>query len=80
MIEMLVDLDFACCNCGTNGGVKLKCAGKGLTGGGNCVAAVHVPCPTCKSVNELYFEPNGTVRAVKPVRPPWAFPPQPSLN
>ena len=23
-------------------------------------------CPSCGSVNQLYFEPNGTVRAVSP--------------
>jgi len=79
MIEMLVDLDFACCNCGAFVGVKLKCAGKGLKGGGHTVAAVKVPCPTCCSVNELCFEPSGTVRAVRPCRAPRGLP-EPSLN
>ncbi len=41
MIAMQVDLDFACCKCGVNVGVKLKCEGKGLAGGGHCVAAVE---------------------------------------
>ena len=33
MIELQVELDFACCNCGSDVSVTLKCAGKGLAGG-----------------------------------------------
>jgi len=79
MTEMLVDLDFACCKCGESVGVTLKCEGKGLLGGAHSVAAVKVPCPTCCNVNELYFEPSGAVRAVRPSRPLWGLP-EPSLN
>jgi hypothetical protein len=43
------------------------------------VASVAVPCPTCSHVNQLYFEPNGTVRAVQPYTSPRPVP-QPSLN
>ena len=38
MIELQVELDFACCNCGAEVSVTLKCAGKGLTGGAHAVA------------------------------------------
>ena len=30
------------------------------------MAAVNVPCPTCGQINQLFFEPTGTVRAVEP--------------
>jgi hypothetical protein len=66
MMELKVDLDFACCTCGAPMGVTLKCAGKGLTGGAHAIAAVKVPCPSCKGINELYFEPSGTLHAVAP--------------
>jgi hypothetical protein len=79
MIEMLVELDFECYCCGCCVSVKLKCAGKGLTGGAHTVAAVKVPCPTCNNVNQLYFEPSGIVRAVRPCRTVCGFL-EPSLN
>jgi hypothetical protein len=79
MIEVLVELDFACCNCGSCVSVKLKCAGKGLTGGAHKVAQVQVPCPNCNNVNQLYFEPSGTIRAVHPCRTVSRIP-EPSLN
>ena len=41
----------------------LKCTGDGLATGGQDVATVNVPCPTCGQVNQLVFEPNGTVRS-----------------
>ncbi len=78
MLEMKVTLDFACCGCGHTVSVTLKCAGKGLRAGAQTVAAVNVPCPTCQSINQLYFEPCGTVRAVAPY--PARQVPEPSLN
>jgi phage FluMu protein Com len=66
MTELQVILDFACCRCGHAVGVTLKCAGKGLSAASRTVAAVRVPCPTCHAVNQLYFEPSGTVRDVVP--------------
>jgi hypothetical protein len=79
MLELKVILDFVCCGCHGPVSVTVKCAGKGLAGGGRSVAAVNVPCPTCGMVNQLYFEPNGTVRAVAPFQAPRALP-QPSVN
>jgi len=79
MIEVKVDLDFTCCNCGVNMSVTLKCAGKGLSHGFHAVATVQIPCPTCCKVNQLLFEPSGTIHAVAPVPGPrWR--PEPSLN
>ena len=43
------------------------------------VASVNVPCPGCGQVNQVFFEPSGTVRCVRPypcVRPI----PEPSVN
>ncbi len=78
MLELKVTLDFACCVCGHTVNVTLKCAGKGLLAGARTVAAVNVPCPTCNSINQLFFEPCGTVRGVAPV--PARHVPEPSLN
>ena len=78
MLEVKVNLDFACCSCGQTVYVTLKCEGIGLLAGLRTVAAVKVPCPTCQSVNQLYFEPCGTVRAVAP--DPARLVPEPSLN
>jgi hypothetical protein len=68
MTEVKVVLDFACCTCGQSVGVTLLCAGKGLAGGARSVAAVNVPCPNCGQVNQLLFEPSGSVRDVRPYR------------
>jgi hypothetical protein len=66
MPELKVTLDFACCTCNNGVSVTVQCSGKGLAAGPRTVAAVNVPCPGCGSVNQLYFEPSGTVRAVAP--------------
>jgi hypothetical protein len=79
MIEMLVELDFACCSCGASIGVTLKCEGKGLIDGAHSVATVNVACPFCSDVNELCFEPSGMVRAVRPSHAVWGWP-EPSWN
>ena len=79
MLELNVDLDFACCSCGCSLSVTLKCAGKGLADGAHAVAAVKVPCPTCGHVNQVYFEPSGTIHAVLPDRGRRVIP-EPSLN
>jgi hypothetical protein len=76
MMELLVTLEFACCTCEQSVRVTVKCAGKKLPAG---VASVAVPCPSCGHVNQLSFEPNGTVRSVEPYTTPWPVP-QPSLN
>jgi hypothetical protein len=79
MTELKLDLDFACCTCGSPMGVTLKCAGKGLAGGAHALAAVKVPCPTCGGINELYFEPSGTIHAIAPYRGGQRVP-EPSVN
>jgi hypothetical protein len=70
MMEMRVTLDFACCICRHSVSVTLKCQGKGLQSGSRAVASVNVPCPTCNSINQLFFEPGGTIRDVSPYRGP----------
>jgi hypothetical protein len=79
MMELNLSLDFACCACGQSVNVTLKCEGRGLAAGARAVATVNVPCPACCTVNQLYFEPSGTVRAVAPYE---GHPgrPQPSVN
>jgi hypothetical protein len=62
--ELKVSMDFLCCACEQTVSVTVRCRGKGLTAYSRTVAAVNVPCPTCGRVNQLYFEPSGTVRAV----------------
>jgi phage FluMu protein Com len=79
MMELQLSLDFACCLCERPVSVTVKCAGKGLAASQRTVAAVNVPCPTCGSVNQLYFEPNGTVREVRPYHAPRQLP-VPSVN
>jgi len=79
MMELKVILDFACCGCQEPVSVTVKCAGKGLACAGRSVVTVPVPCPACHTVNQLYFEPNGTVRAVTPVARPRPVP-EPSIN
>lgn len=79
MIELKVTLDFACCTCEHPVGVTVHCAGKGLCQGARTVAAVNVPCPHCGCINQLYFEPNGTVHAVSPYSGPRQVP-EPSVN
>jgi hypothetical protein len=70
MLELKVTLDFSCCACDHAVSVTVKCSGKGLSSGLRTVAAVNVPCPTCGMINQLYFEPSGTVRAVAPYAGP----------
>jgi len=79
-MDLQVTLEFACCGCDQLVNVTVQCSGKGLTeGAGRTVAAVIVPCPGCGQVNQLFFEPSGTVRRVRPYvcyRPV----PEPSVN
>ncbi len=79
MMELQVILDFACCFCDHSVGVTLKCEGKGLIAEERPVATVNVPCPTCGLVNQLLFEPSGTVRGVAPYKAPRHLL-EPSLN
>ncbi len=70
MMELNVSVDFDCASCNYPVGVTLKCEGKGLAAGLRTVAAVNVRCPTCATVNQLYFEPSGRVRGVSLLRNP----------
>ena len=80
IMELEVVLDFACWCCTCDMGVTLKCAGKGLTAGSKGVASVKVPCPTCGSLNQLYFEPaSGELHQVGPCWDSCRVP-EPSLN
>jgi phage FluMu protein Com len=74
-----VTMDFACCGCGHAVSVTVTCSGKGLYAAADLVAAVNVPCPTCGQVNQLHFEPSGTVRTVAPY-PARRHLPEPSMN
>jgi hypothetical protein len=67
-MEREVILDFACCSCKHSIGVTLKCSGKGLSACHAAVASVDIPCPTCSGINELVFDPSGTIHAVRPQR------------
>ena len=78
MMELKVSLDFECANCTCAVGVTLKCEGKGLAAGLRTVTAVNVPCPTCGTINQLFFEPSGRVHAVAPFSSPRLL--EPSLN
>src|SRR6516162_11396389 len=66
MLELEVMLDFACCICGHDMGVTLKCAGKGLSAGPMARAWTKVPCPTCGCINKIVFAPDGTLHHVAP--------------
>lgn len=67
MNELRVSLEFDCCDCNELVGVTVQCAGKGLAlVGSRSVARVNVPCPGCGAINQVFFEPHGTVRAVQP--------------
>jgi hypothetical protein len=80
MREVRLTLDFACCHCGGPVTVTVRCSGGGLDDlADQPVASVSIPCPGCKRINQLYFDPGGTVHAVEPYRPPQRMP-EPSLN
>ena len=65
MTELMVCLDFACVTCESTFGVTVQCEGPNLGATGRVVASVAVPCPHCHQVNEVVFEPNGTVLDVR---------------
>jgi len=64
MTELTVTLDLACCDCEQAMTVTVRCAGDGLARRG-ATAAVNVPCPACGQVNQVSFEPDGTVGSVR---------------
>jgi hypothetical protein len=79
MLELQLELEFACCACGSPTEVTLTCAGKGLKAHGTLVAAVKVPCPTCGGINEVFFDQGGKVHAVAPAAAGRRVP-EPSAN
>jgi len=80
MMDLKVTLQFACCGCEEPVDVMVRCRGKGLNQASTrSVASVNVPCPSCGQINQLFFEPSGTVRAVRPY-PCFRLLPEPSLN
>jgi hypothetical protein len=67
MMELNVTLGFACCGCEQPVSVTVQCSGKGLMRPSTtALASVNVPCPTCGQINQLFFEPSGTVHSVRP--------------
>jgi hypothetical protein len=77
MMELQVTLGFACCGCEDKVTVTVQCRGQNLRD--RDLPAVKVPCPTCGTINQLFFDTNGTVQSVRPCvcyRPL----PVPSLN
>jgi endogenous inhibitor of DNA gyrase (YacG/DUF329 family) len=79
MVELELVLDFACSGCGKPVSVTVKCAANDVAMAGRNVATVNVPCPTCGSISKLYFQPDGTLRAVAPYVMPRLMP-EPSIN
>ncbi len=80
MTDLQVTLDFNCYSCDERVSVTVVCQGAGhghlpIAG----VAAVNVPCPMCSEINRVYFEPNGALRDVRPLRQRLALP-VPSTN
>jgi hypothetical protein len=80
-MELNVTLDFRCCGCEHPVTVTVQCSGPGPCRGGqaNPLASVNVPCPTCGEINQLFFEPTGQVRSVRPYACFRAVP-EPSVN
>jgi hypothetical protein len=67
MEKLRVTMDFACCGCDEPVSVTVQCQGEGLAGkAASLVASVNIPCPSCGQVNQLFFEPCGRVRSVRP--------------
>ncbi len=64
MTELKVNLEFACAACDQPVGVTVTCAGSGIQASTRIYASVAVPCPACKGVNRVLFEPDGTVHDV----------------
>jgi hypothetical protein len=80
MMELNVTLDFACCECEHPVSVTVQCSSKGaLREMEGALATVNVPCPTCGEINQLFFEPCGRVRSVRPYAC-FRLVPEPSVN
>jgi hypothetical protein len=64
MTELKVNIDFTCAACNQAVGVTVTCSGGSLNPAAKVFASVAVPCPCCKTVNRVLFEPDGTVHDV----------------
>ena len=73
MIALHLSLDFYCCQCQRPVGVTLRCEGAGLASE-NPVAAAKVPCPTCGTINQVCFSPDGTLHRVERERVRYRLP------
>ncbi len=80
-MELTLSLTFACCFCQHSMTATLNCKGAGLTEAAEeCIVAVNIPCPGCKQVCRLLFDPlRRTVRDVRPYQPAHPIP-VPSVN
>jgi hypothetical protein len=80
MMDLQLTLGFSCCSCEQSVHVTVQCSGKGLAEeAGRAVALVNVPCPCCGQINQLSFEPSGTLRSVRPYFC-FGLIPEPSVN
>jgi hypothetical protein len=79
MTERHVTLDFHCCDCEEPVGVTVLCRDKGSEWPPDGVVALNVACPACGEVNQVFFEPDGTLRRVRPLRRRLTVP-APSVN
>ena len=66
LLLLEVALDFACCNCGHDMGVTLRCEGERLAEVIDVPRSVKVPCPACSENNVLFFTPRGSLIRVAP--------------
>jgi hypothetical protein len=77
MMELNVTVRFVCSGCEEWVTIKVECRGEEFHD--TDLPAIKVPCPGCGTINELFFEANGTVRWVR--RCVCYHPlPEPSLN
>jgi hypothetical protein len=78
MTELEVCLDFACHACRRPVQLIVRCEGAMLALTTKVLAGVTVPCPNCKSMIDVTFDPDGIVYGVAPYVA--ARLPVPSLN
>jgi len=79
-MDLQLTLGFSCCGCEQEVNVTVRCSGQGpAEEAGRSVALVNVPCPCCGQINQLSFEPSGTLRSVRPYFC-FGLIPEPSVN
>ena len=79
MLALDVAFDFACCSCGRNVGVTVKCEGADFSSGEEYPTKVRIPCPHCSENSVVYFTTRGTLLRVTP-EPSRVEVPAPSCN